>query len=257
MAETSSTAPRTVGCLGAIGAVLAVCIGVGIFAFVTETCECEAAASVRSSTVECFVGGVHFRNRPYDEVCTAPGTTTTIEDSNALLTEEPVPSEEPVVTEEPVSTEPPAAVMPSIMGGKVSYCAEVQGQKYLNLPFNSGADPALVQSKLDNGELTVQVGNFNGSCRVDTAYNLLVCAFPASTFPNFSSTAPNSIINVADNGTIIDVILFNNACEAEQQPISSGDDDVIEPGVPVCDPNEPGSTCFCALNPVDESCNDY
>jgi len=256
MAEPS-TGTQRVGCLGAIGAVLAVCIGVGIFAYVTEKCECEVAAAVRSSTVECFVGGyVHFRNRPYEEACTVPGTTTTIEDSNALLTEEPVPSEEPIVTEEPVSTEPPTEpqTISPIMDGRVTYCREYQGQKYLNLPLNGSADPIAIQDGLNNGDITVQVGDTPGSCVVDAGYRLLVCAFPAGTFPVFSPVAPNSIINVSDRGTTIDLIPFDNSCEAEQQPVSSGDDDL---DVPACDPVVPGTTCFCALNPADESCNDY
>jgi len=174
-----------------------------------------------------------------------PGGSTADSNSAVVSTEEPVVTEEPIVTEEP--TEPPAEIMGSILGGKVSYCAEVQGQKYLNLPFNSGADPALVQSKLASSELTVQVGNVNGNCRVDAPNELLVCAFPSGTFPNFSSTAPNSIINVADEGTIIDVILFNNSCEAEQNSSSGGGSDEA-----VCEPTEPGTPCYCALNPYDE-----
>ena len=76
---------RRVGCLGGIVAVLAACIGIGIFASVNESCDCATAAAARSSTVECSVGGsfgIRIRDRDYAEVCFSPGDTTTIEEED-------------------------------------------------------------------------------------------------------------------------------------------------------------------------------
>jgi hypothetical protein len=76
---------RTVGCLSGIVVILAACIGIGIFASITESCDCASATVTRSSTVSCYVGGrwnLFIRNRDYAEVCVSPGDTTTTEEED-------------------------------------------------------------------------------------------------------------------------------------------------------------------------------
>jgi hypothetical protein len=180
--------------------------------------------------------------------------------ASSVVTEEPTepPAEEPAPTEPPkeAPTEPPLA---SILDGKVSYCSVNQGNYYLNLPFNSGADPAAVQQELDNGSLTVEIKDkgTQGRCQVLAANNMLLCAFPATSFPAFGG--PNTILNVVDKGTVIDVLLYSNYCEAPKPLNNSGSDGVEDvPGgtnpnptePPVCDPHlDPACPVDCA-NPA-------
>jgi hypothetical protein len=143
---------------------------------------------------------------------------------------EPQPTEPP--TEEPAPTEPPTDEPPltSILGGRVSYCSMNAGQHYLNLPFNSGADPAQVQQELDNGDLKVVISGTTteGRCKVLASNNMLLCAFPSSSLPAFSSSAANTILNVVYKGTVIDVLPFNNFCEGLPSVNSGGESSTEE-----------------------------
>lgn len=171
--------------------------------------------------------------------------------ASSVVTEEP--TEPP--TEEPAPTEPPTAdpadqPLPSILDGRVSYCSVTGGQYYMNLPFNPGTDPAAVQQELDNGDLKVEIKDTTtqGRCSVLPANNMLLCAFPATSFPAFG--AANTFLNVVDKGTVIDVILFNNACTIPQ-PVNnggSGGEGSSSGGIPACDPHsDPSCPVDCSL----------
>ena len=163
------------------------------------------------------------------------------------------PTEEP--TEEPAPTEPP---LTSILGGRVSYCSVNAGQNYLNLPFNSGADPAQVQQELDSGALKVVISGTTteGRCKVLASNNMLLCAYPSGSFPAFSSSATNTILNVVHNGTIIDVLPFNNYCEGLQSVNGGGGESSTEENggsggsVPACDPHSDPTCPVDCTNPV-------
>ncbi len=189
---------RTVGCLAGIVVILAACIGIGIFASVNETCDCATAAAVRSSTVECSVGGsfgIHIRDRDYAEVCVSPGDTTTTE-------EEDVPEDvivtcecngiTEVCTDGTTTTNAPACVPEEVeitceCEGTTEVCsdgsstenAEVCTQppaltgplltgevitlcdtvnRPVNLKLVAGTDNTLVMQELANGNLQILIG---------------------------------------------------------------------------------------------------
>lgn len=161
----------------------------------------------------------------------------------------PAPTDAPTDAPTEAPTEPPLA---SILDGRVSYCSVTADQYYMNLPFNSGADPAAVQQELDNGNLKVEIDGTNtqGRCKVLASNNMLLCAFPASSFPAFG--AANTILNVVDKGTVIDVIPFNSACTVPQPANSGGSGGEGGGGgsVPACDPHtDPACPVDCS-NPA-------
>jgi hypothetical protein len=103
------------------------------------------------------------------------------------------------------------SVMPAVLGGSVSYCSVTHDTYYVNLPFNANTDPATVQAGLTAGTLTANIGSTVGACTVDISNKLMTCGFPSTAFTGQSST-----INVTDNGTVIDTILFDNSCVVVQ-----------------------------------------
>lgn len=176
------------------------------------------------------------------------------QNSSTSASSETAPTEPP--TEEPAATEPPTEpALTSILGGKVSYCSVTADQYYMNLPFNSGANPAQVQQELDSGALKVVISGTTteGRCKVLASNNMLLCAYPSGSFPAFSSSATNTILNVVHNGTIIDVLPFNNYCEGLQSVNGGGDDSSTEENgssggsVPACDPHfDPSCPVDCS-----------
>ncbi len=124
----------------------------------------------------------------------------------------PIQSQQPPAISNPIeqpAAPQPVSVLPSVSDNKVSYCVVSGDKYYVNLPFNSGADPAIVQAGLTAGSLTVQIGTTVGACTVDASNRLMTCGFPSSAFTGSSTT-----INVLDKGTVIDAILFDNTCFA-------------------------------------------
>lgn len=216
-------------------------------------CSCPSAPVKKDQYLRSEIEGM--TNEQLEGVLCGSSTSSNNEASaTEPPTEEPAPTEPP--TEAP--TEPPLA---SILDGKVSYCSVTNSQYYMNLPFNPGADPVQVQQELDNGDLKVELKGTNtlGKCQVSAVNQMLLCAFPAASFPAFSSTAPNTIINVVHKGTVIDVIPFSNACQAPQTVNSGGDNSSTDGSssgsgggeVLACDPHIELDRSIC---PVD--CND-
>lgn len=194
-------------------------------------------------------GGGLFSFLRYDDLQAPAGNTSSSTTSNNAAPTE-APTEEP--TEAPTA-DPADQPLASILGGRVSYCSVTGGQYYMNLPFNSGANPETVQQELDNGDLKVVISGTTteGRCKVLAANNMLLCAFPASSFPAFG--AANTILNVVSKGTIIDVLPFNNACTVPQQLNSGGEGGDGSDGgggsVPACDPHTDSSCPVDCSNP--------
>lgn len=113
------------------------------------------------------------------------------------------------VEESAPATEPPAPST-SILDGGVSYCVSSRDYYYANLPLNDSADPAVIQTEFDNGNLTVQIGDGLASCTVDASNRLLTCTFPVTT------QFPTTII-VTHNDSVTDTVPFDGyACLGAQ-----------------------------------------
>ena len=132
---------------------------------------------------------------------------------------------QPNANTQPTATPPSVSIMSSILGGRVSYCVPVSRNYYINLPFNTGADPALVESELVNQNLNVQIGSaapwdVEASCNVDAVNRLMSCKFPDTV------TVP-TLINVLHHDQVIDIIPFSGYCPAlpTNTPPPSGDDE--------------------------------
>ena len=280
---------RRVGCLGGLVAVLAACIGIGIFASVNESCDCATAAAARSSTVECSVGGsfgIRIRDRDYAEVCLSPGDTTTIEEEDVpedvivtcecngtteVCTDGTTTANAPACVPEEVEvtcecdgttevcsdgrstenavacTQPPALTGPLLTGEVITLCDSVN--RPVNLRLVAGADTTLISNELTNGNLMVSIGgtDISNTCGVNPSNaTLLTCTYPAgiSSFPS-----PGLLTY---NGNQIDSFNFYGENDCTPPPSTGGDTTNEEPDT--CDPNEPGTPCFCEENPFDESC---
>ena len=121
----------------------------------------------------------------------------------------------PAAVEQPAasaaSEQPAPAPFPSILDGKVSYCVPSKNNYYINLPLKSDADPAIVQTELNNGNLKIQAANTTTSCTVDASNRLLTCAIPSNT------TFPTKVV-VQHNGTEIQSFSYDGYCPVELQP---------------------------------------
>jgi len=284
---------RRVGCLGGIVAILAACIGIGIFASVNESCDCATAAAVRSSTVECSVGGsfgIHIRDRDYAEVCLSPGDTTTTE-------EEDVPEDEIVTCECNGTTEvctdgtttanalacvPEEAEFTCECEGTTEVCSD--GTSTENAVACQPPTPAL-SGPLLTGEVLTLCDTVNRPVNLrlvtgaDTALisseltngNLMVsiggtdisntCGVNPGNATLLTCTYPANVSIPAQglvtyNGSQIDSFTFNGE-EPGCTPPSNGDttDGDTKNGEPdTCDPTQTGTLCFCEQNPDDESC---
>jgi hypothetical protein len=201
------------------------------------TCECNG-------TTEVCTDGTTTANAPacvpedVEVTCECNGTAEVCSDGSS--------------TENAVAcTQSPTLSGPLLTGEVITLCDEVN--RPVNLRLVTGADTVLISSELTNGNLMVSIGgtDISNTCQVNPSNaTILTCTYPA----NVSIPAQRL---VTYNGNQIDCFTFNGE-EPGCTPPSTGEEPSIEEEPPTgpdtCDPNQPGTPCYCEQNPDNESC---
>ena len=138
----------------------------------------------------------------------------------------------------------PALSGPLLTGDVYTLCDT--SNRWVNLKLVAGTDNALVTQELANGNLQILIGgtDISSTCKINPSNTtLLTCTYPAGLT---SLPAEGQVIYKT---TVLQTFRFDgeSGCAG-----SSSGSTKTEPDT--CDPNEPGTPCFCEENPYDESC---
>lgn len=163
--------------------------------------------------------------------------------ASSVVTEEPTepPTEEPAPTEPPTA-DPAEETLKPYLAGTVTACDAYL--RYVNFPVNPDA-PA--------GPPNVIFSGTTVDCSLVNNGTILSCNYPEGLPFPFQVVA---LINDQPvNNFAFDGAICTTAAPQGPQGAQGSEGSVGEPGPAACDPNQPGTPCFCVLNPSDESCN--
>ena len=175
-----------------------------------------------------YLGGVVVYGAPVS------ATVTLVEP--ALVGERPAP---------PILLDPAPVFTSAVLTGDVyTLCDTVN--RPVNLKLVAGTDNTLVTQELANGNLQILIGgtDISSTCKINPSNTtLLTCTYPAGIT---SLPAEGQVIYKT---IVLQTFRFDG--ETGCAGSSSGSTNT-EPDT--CDPNQPGTPCFCEANPYDESC---
>ena len=196
--------------------------------------------------------------------------TVTLDEVQVLVGEQPAP---------PILLDPVPVFTSAVLTGEVyTLCDTVN--RPVNLKLVAGTDNTLVTQELANGNLKILIAktDISKTCQVNPSNTaLLTCTYPASltslpaegqvlyktiVLQTFRFDGENGCQPPPSNNSSGGDTSNGNPPAPEAPPSSGGDTSNGNPPAtepppnepPACDPNEPGTSCFCEENPFDESC---
>ena len=168
--------------------------------------------------------------------------TVTLEEVQVLVGERPAL---------PTLPDPAPALTSAVLTGDMyTLCDTVN--RPVNLKLVAGTDNALVTQELAAGNLQILIGgtDISSTCKINPSNtSLLTCTYPAGIT---SLPADGQVIYKT---TVLQTFRFDGETGCAAPPSSGGSssgDTIEQPET--CDPNQPGTPCFCEANPFDESC---